>query len=534
MKLTAVVAVVLGVVACGGDKKSGAQLATKDNMIPDNAVVAVKVMPEQLWEKALGDPDSQARQLLNMMKVGLSMSAGELGELGDDISSIMKDASSLGLDLTAPVVISLSGDLEKIETEEASVEMCMVALLSDKDAFVSLLDATLDFAEDNAGFEVKKSTDAGFAHYELYAEEGAYFDLAVTSESVIFRFSYDTLSESKNLKKSMSELFADGGKKAGVEEFYASKADLAVWGDFAGLMNTVMPALEMADAAEVQMLKEYLPMYEDASMMVTLNFEDGATVLEMMMKGSEAMIATAQKYNAAASDTYFKYLPATSVFVANFAIKDFPGLIDEICQSNPEYKETFEYLKESMGIDEEFLAGFPGLITIALDGYGIDRKEVPGFVAFMECSETVWDFAAGFLGEVAEQVGTNQYNVNDMFYVAYEEPAIIIVEKETLARSFDGTASSFANVPLASEISKGGFVINVDAIPGYLLDSLADELEMDFTGDDLLEYLSSVVVTSSDDHMSAKVILNMNDKEHNLLEKVVELFVDQVAGQLAF
>ena len=51
MKLSAAAAVVLGMVACGGDGNGGAKLATKDNMIPDDAVVAIKVMPEQLWEK---------------------------------------------------------------------------------------------------------------------------------------------------------------------------------------------------------------------------------------------------------------------------------------------------------------------------------------------------------------------------------------------------------------------------------------------------------------------------------------------------
>ena len=68
---------------------------------------------------------------------------------------------------------------------------------------------------------------------------------------------------------------------------------------------------------------------------------------------------------------------------------------------------------------------------------------------------------------------------------------------------------------------ENGAVVDLEVLPASLLDSLASEVEYYMTGRELLEYVNSVVITSSDDHMQATLTLNMGDKEHNLLEKLV-------------
>ena len=531
MKLSALAAVVLGMVACGGDGNGGAKLATKDNMIPDDAVVAIKVMPEQLWEKAMGDPESKISRMVSRAKFNVDMSSASLGEFGELVSEVMNDPAALGVALDEPVVLSVSADLEKIAVEKASLDLCMVAVLDDQKSFVSFIDTAIEFVEENGVAEVTKSKDGGYTHYKLFAENGVYVDLGVTSGTAIFRFSYDTISKSKNLKKSMAKLFADGGPKnaAGLADFYAAKSDVAVWSDVAGVIETLMPAIEMSGEFDVKMLEEYMPMYEDASMVSTLDFYDGQTVVKIQSYGSEEMVARAMKYNEAASGKYFKFLPASSVFVANIAIKDFPGLVDELCKTNPDYKEALGYLEESLGIDEELLAGFPGLVTVALDGTGIGKREVPGFVLYMECGQNVWDFVSSYLEQVADLAGPNQYCINDVCYVTYNGSAIVLVEAETLRRNYAGGTPSFASTPLAQQIAKGGFVFNIEALPSYLLDSVAENGDYYMTGGDLLEYLNSVVVTASDDFMASTITLNMGDKEHNMLEKVLEFVASQVA-----
>ena len=82
---------------------------------------------------------------------------------------------------------------------------------------------------------------------------------------------------------------------------------------------------------------------------------------------------------------------------------------------------------------------------------------------------------------------------------------------------------------MAQQIAKGGFVFNIEALPSHLLDSVAEEVDYYMTGRDLLEYLNAVVVTASDDFMASTITLNMGDKEHNMLEKVLEFVASQVA-----
>mgnify|MGYP003305049382 FL=1 len=64
-------------------------------------------------------------------------------------------------------------------------------------------------------------------------------------------------------------------------------------------------------------------------------------------------------------------------------------------------------------------------------------------------------------------------------------------------------------------------MVNLEVIPIELLDYLASEIDIFMDGEDLLGYVTSLVVDTSDDFMSATVTLNMGDKNHNLLEKLV-------------
>ena len=80
-KLVAVVAASVMIVACGQDKEK-VSAASENNMIPDNAVFALKIDAQQLWEKALGNPDSEFRLTWNMAKSYVPMYAASLGVIG--------------------------------------------------------------------------------------------------------------------------------------------------------------------------------------------------------------------------------------------------------------------------------------------------------------------------------------------------------------------------------------------------------------------------------------------------------------------
>lgn len=523
-KSAVVAAVALFMVSCA-DKK-GMSSASKDNMIPDDAVMALKIDVDQIWNKALGDEDSEVRGYLNMAKSMLSMSADEFEELGDVAKDVLKDPKALGVCMEEPMVLSLSAELEDMENEMAAMEVYLVALLDDSDAFVKVADAFMDLANEEAELGMTKEVvNDAYTYYVCQVEDEVTVDMGVAEESAVLRITVNTMSQKQDSQKTMLSLFADGGpdKTEGLGSFYASKGDLAAWIDIHGVMDLMIPAFEEIEPSMTAQFEELLPMCEDASAVADLHLLDGKTEFNISVFGSEQMKANAMKYNTASSDKYFKYMPSSSVFVANLAIKDFAGLVEELTKTNEEFAEMFESLG-SIGITEELLEGFPGVITFALDGKNIDQLDFPGMTLIMECEQNVWDFAKQYLEMFGESCGFNTYCVEDMLYVSYKNGAIMACDANTYAAG--EVYDNFSRLPLADKIAKGGFALNLAALPTDLLDEIAQEIDSYMTPEEMLEYFSSFVVTYSDDHMTSTVTLNMDDKEHNLLEKVVLYVVE--------
>ena len=538
VRLSAVAAVVFGLCACGGNKK-GSEVKSKDlqvmeqleiastydaskpSVVPENAFIALKIMPEQLFNKAIGGANSRLTRQWNQLKLSLAM-----------MEPAFSDASKLGLCLDKPFFVTMSGDFKNIARNEASIEMCLIASLSDRDAFIKALDNLIEMSGEELGASKDYSVDS-YAHYLLSQDIDKALDLGVMSKVAVMRLSFDSDGDFKDLKGSMPKLFASNGKERpeGFKEFYTSTTDLSACFDMEEAMNTLLPAFKAypAEAAMLlEMFEEYMPLYKGASLVTDLDFKNGQTVLEFKLFGSEKLRENGMKYNAVASDKYFENLPSTSVFVANLAIKDLPGLVEEMSKTNPQMGEMMEYLEDSLDIDEEFLAGFNGLITFALDGYMIDQREVPGIVLYVECDENVWGLVEENLDETAEMVSPYQYKVGDRMYIGYDGTAIIAVEAETLRRSYNSNVSNFANTPLAAEISEGGFALNLEALPTRLLNDFAEETGILTSGRELLKYVSSLTISSSADHMTATVKLNMGDQSNNLLNKLLLLMTEQI------
>lgn len=520
-KFAAVAAAACVIVACSSDKDKNT-LPSKGNMIPDDAVIAMKVDLDQLWNKALGDQDSDVRSYWNMGKSMLSMSAGELGEMGDVVKQIVKDPSTSGLCVDEPMVVSFAADIKDVNFEEFDVDVCLVALLDDSNAFVKVADAFMAVANEEGELGMTKEiVSDSYTYYSCPVEEDVTLDLGVFAEAAVLRLKANTISQNQGLKENMLELFADGGpdNTEGLDAFYASKGDMALWLDFETVLDMALPILENENPGVTAQLEAYMPMYENASMVSELTFKDGQTVLQFMIFGSEEMKKYGQKFNAVSSDKFFQYIPRTSAMVMNFAFADMPGLVEEFSKMGPDYAEAIELLKENLGIDEELLAGLPGVITLALSVNSVDQDVTPGIYFIMDCKENVWEFAKTYLDMYAEDCGNDTYVIEDMCVITYNNDTLYAMD---MASYNDGEVyDSFLNSPHAKDIAKGGFVFDLAAFPEDILDSLAEEFDYEMSGSELLEYVSSVVVTVSDDHMTSTLEVNMDDKEHNLLEKLV-------------
>lgn len=537
MKLFVVATMALSIAACGGnEKKKSDKVDAKDievvsvvgkevegvkvNMIPDNALVALRITPEALWNKVLYNLDTENYDFVRSMIRQLSEGAPILNNLG-----------SLGIDLMEPVVASVAFEIKDVEPEmEGAFEACLVASLDDREKFVKNLDKLVEMLDEEDALKVtKKDYDESYAHYMIFSDEEGAFDLGVFANAAVLRVTYDPSSDFKNMAKSMAKLFANGGpaKTEGLDKFYKSEADAALWIDFDNSMKSLKPAFDMADDDVAKQLEALIPLCKGASLVSELDFYYGATSLEFSVYGSDKLKEQALKYNKPASSKYFSYLPASSAVVLNVALKDFPGLVEELSKTNEELADAFESLEE-LGFDEELYAGFPGQITFALDGYEFGESEIPHFVLVMECQRNVWNFLESYLKEYADLVASDMYCIEDQLYVGYNHGVIMAMDAETLYRSQSGTEDSFADTELAGEIRKGGMLVNLAALPYSALSELAESIDSSMSAYDLLDWVSSVVLTNSEDFMSATLTVNMRDQDHNILSKILDEVISSV------
>lgn len=521
MKLAAVVAAVMFISACGGGDKKNVKVtqASEGNMVPSGAVLAVKVSPEQLWNKAFGDKYSSASMMMLQYKEDLNYSLYKMGELGDKFADILEDPAKSGVSMKKPIVLSIADKSpdQGFGDDAPFDEICLVAMLDDRDAFADVVETVKDLADERGVSFSKDVVNDTYTYYQLNAMT-MYFDIAIAENSAVVRISIND----GDVKTSMLELFADDSSE-GKEAFCRSASDLALWLDMENLMALIESTADLdLDEAPAQ-LAEAMELLKKSSIVADLTFKDGETLIQLEVFGSEEMKANAMKYNGESTGRYFEYMPDNSVMVANIAMKDLDGLIDELKKDN-DLKSYFKMF-EAEGIDDDFYKGLPGQVTFALCADGIDQHDVPGFCVALECDENVWAFVEEKLMDVAESFGENTYVIDDQVLVSYANNTLTIIND--IAYSSLYTYGSFENDPLAEDIAKGGFVIDIAALPGSLLDSFAsDEVAYYMTGRDLLEYFSSAVITASDDHMSATITLNMNDRRHNLLEKVLNFVAE--------
>lgn len=510
-------------VACGGNKGSMSQPA-EDSLVPDNAVIALKVDGMSLWNKVLGDPGSQVRNAVNMGKAYVPMLTSDLDseELSSAVSSIVSDPKALGIDLDKPVFLSADFDILSVYEEEVSGEVYLSFLLNDQDAFISVADAVWNYAKQEQLPNMSREVIADdYAYYVFGSEGGVTIDLGVGGKVGVLRIVYDENASNVDYKKSMLSLYDNGGpaRTEGYQAFCDADEDAVLWADVDGLLDKVMPVIKTEEPEAYAQLQSVLPLYNGSSATAAIDFLDGKTVLDLDVYGSAKMKAYASRYYAMASDKYYSYLPATSAVVANIALKDLAGMIDEMASSSPELAELLPMLEE-VGVTEKVLKGMPGQIALALDGYGLDAADVPGFVAVVECSQDVWALAEGYLQMYAEQYG-DAYVIEDVCKVEYTDGVIVVSEIGLAVR---GSYADFGDARYASVIRNGGVAVDLTQFPSDVLYELSSELDM--APYQLLEYVNGLVITT-DGPGSTTVTLDMGDKEHNLLEKIAELVVSQ-------
>ena len=521
IQLSVAAAVAVFVVACSGGDKS---TPSKGNMIPDNAVVALKVDFDQLLNKALGDENSPIRDYWNMAKSAMAGQARGYGELGELARNILKDPALSGVDVTEPVVLSCSYDMQNISHDDPSVDVYLVALLDDEDAFVKVVDAAVAFVNEEEGLNITKEELGSYTYYEIMSEYDSSIDLGVSSKAAILRIRDNATDDGEGLKDSFLALFTNGGpeKTKGLKKFYDADEEVAVWVAIDSAFDSAMPLLEEeCDPEALSKFQAYAEIYNGASAVADLSFNNGKTVVNYNLYGSALLKEAMGKYVKPASDKYLKMMPDSPAVVLNVAIKDFAGLVDLLCAEDEDFQEMFEEISEEYSFDKELLKGFPGNISVAVDAKRLSYRSEPGVMVCLETDKKVWRYAESYITAFADREGDDTYLIDDEYYVFYEGDHITFVDSETMSTAPMSGANSFAETEFGAQIKKGGMFVDLAAIPARDLEKyVRREFGVRMTREQILDLCSSAVLTTSDDFMSATLTVNMNDKDHNLLEKI--------------
>lgn len=538
MKLTAIVAAVFMIAACGSENnnKAAVTAASKDNMLPDNAVVALKVAPEQLLDNIVGTEGSDGYEKLERIL------HREMGSMAKTVMSYIDEPSKCGLSAKDPMYITMAGDFENLKSQKISLEFCLVAMVDDRDVLSTNIDLLIGLLEKEGVKVAEEDITDTYTYYSAQIDEGIVCDLGLAEKSATLRLSMNTMPDAPDAKESMLQLFAEGGPKSpeSIKALYESEGQIAMWMDVENILSMVEPLVsELSDYMDPAQFNEAIELYKDGgSMVLDINFKKGATTLISQLFGSDKLKNEANKYYAVSSDKYYDYLAGNPALALNINIKDLQGLlaalgsvVDEMVgetgrsSMSRDISDAIETLKE-FNIDG-------GQMTGAL-GFGYDYAKgdyVPSLQFVMDCDEDTWESLSTAIIELNEDtysIGGNLIAIGDDLALEYMEDqnAAILVDQNTYVAGLGN--GGFVYNDFAKTISHGGLVLDISAFPYELLNDLARNIDYSLSGYDLLEYVSSVVIASSEDQMSGSITLNSSDSRHTLLEKMFVLLLDEI------
>lgn len=489
--------------SCAGEKET----VKGGILVPQDAQVAIKLDVMSVWEKAVDEDNEMIQELLGMAEAFMD---------GVDIKN------DYGLDIEKPVI--LSGVLD---IEDESGDVYLSVSVSDKAKLVEAIDGLVDMAA-MMDVEIEKSSLA--TGQDLYVVD--YYELeypvyvAVDKTSAVIYLSVDTYNDGKD---ALEALYSQDSCPAyeGFDAFVKASDDLTLWVASDVFVDELMDVF-YEDPSMAELVENFMPdmdMFEGSSTLLGLNFYDGKTVLNYASYASEELAAYSGKFMGTASDKYFHLIPENACVAANIALANIGSAFDSIME-NEEIADAFDALS-FLGIDEDIFDELPGTITLAIAENALNSSSIPEFTLAVECGEKIYSILENFVLRTYATKEGDAYNVLDICYVSYVDDAIVAMSPTLWAASSEGEglARNFKNNPISSEIESNGVMIDLDSVSEDLMCEIIDDPYID--KDVITDFVSSIVF-STGKNLEGTLTLNMGDKEHNLLEKVVELALEEL------
>lgn len=527
-----------------------------ENYIPEDAIAVAKVDLASLYEKSLGDGSETSKRIMDFLRETVNQEDIPAPAQNIILNSLNNPINVFGLNLNQPVLCSAT-----IDVYEEQIGLYISLPLSDRILFKSIIEKAYEDSEDYALWatelgdymdypEPYKTTIANGVDFYYFGDmlDMGCLCLAITNHSVICYVSPKSLgNEGKVGQKAIKELLGQKGTcdGPGFDKFMASSNDASIWLDVDALMDEMLPLIRKEEPQAYAVLKQFDSILDGLNITTSLDFELGKTVLTASVSGSDEYEQLLDKYTATSTDKYFSMIPSNSALVANFAISK--QTVSDVWESLSNAKELSMYMgiAKQFGVNEEFIAGLPGTITM---GLALIDKNTPSYSLAIECDKYVYDIVMSLLETFSGMVENNNDGSYSIYteeydyysfdydtikkyigYVKYVDGAAVVMSTDFWYATSGGQEfpSSYASSE-SSKIANGGCLFDFTKLPESMLAELVYELSMELnyriTSADIFEYFSSMVLTHSDGE--SRLECNMTDKKHNLLQKMIALLSD--------
>lgn len=506
-----------------------------EDFVPENAVVAAKCDFQDIYLKSFGDGSQASQDIIDRLKEEVKdlELAGGIEQMF--LQAIDNPVNAFGLDLSKPVVLSATSN-----SRATRVSAYLAMAVSDVSKTKEMLNTMYDMAEEesniNYGGEPSKSevTDG----VELYYFGDACDDLlscAVSDDFVLFYLASENDEEdNKQAKRDILKLLQQEKPctALGFDNFLSSDKSMDFWMDL-DFVGSLAASELSPDDMYTNML---LGMLDGMTTNGYVDFQKGKTTLGMKTNCPQETKELLEGFYSKPSAKYFSYLPQETVMACNMALNN-----DALCELWDELSGNFLMMSlaaelEEAGIDRKFIEGLPGTVTLGLAACGDDIDDY-GVVAAIECDERAYETLMDILMTTGSFKSSDEgYEFFDVVYsydsyefekrviakIKYENGALIAMMPNLWNRSDGGKMwnKDYSDAETSSLISGGGYAMDFSYINEGAMDEFNDEIGEEFSKEDVLGYISSVVCTYNQNE--AELIWNMGDKEHTILQKIIE------------
>ena len=512
-----------------------------ENLVPENAIMAIKVDVGDLYKKSFEDNDVTKKLIAEIRKGVNEIPDAEIKGLYNN--ALDNPVEAYGLDLDEPVIISVThpGKINRGSKDLIAVYAAMA--ISDYDVAKKFVDRVYQAAKADSycyGYPTSKSSindDVEFYHFG-YAD-GVMISCALSEDFLLFYMTEDRNNADRKAKTAIEDLLSQKNpcSAPGFEDFIDADNSVDFWMNIEAVanigFNEIKGELYGKNEMAAMLMKSML---NGMAVNGYLDFDEGKTEMGMKMHYSDAMKEQIEKFYQEPSSKFLELLPAETVCAFNVAINN-AGLQKawDDAMKNPLVQMYMGEAAE-FGVSKSLISGLPGTITFGCAMN--DDDGVGDAVLAVECDKNAYKTVMRLLENegMAEDMGNGysfvekryDYMIDDyrkevLAYAIYndDKECAVIMTPSVWKKSNGGKniESNYHKSDSADDIEDGGFVFDFTKIRPQYMRNLLRGVDRHFTVSNFLDFMASIVLTYDEDEVD--VVWNMGDQDRTILQAIV-------------